>query len=253
MSNSVKIKVVSLNLWFGKELESAVEFLKSQKPDVILLQEVPFGVSQDLDEVNTQSFQVLSRELEMYSSFVPGWRIKNHDYSYEFGLAILTNLPVVSGGFEFYYRHFYQIEKLQGPGYFPGILQNLKVKVGDSLLSLMTTHFIWSLHPEVNEDQKRAINPLIELLEKEERLIFGGDLNTWQETEIYQKLSNVLVDDRPKGLKQTLNPRLHRTKGKELAVDYLFHKGDDIRLLDSYVPDVDISDHLPVVAEYWIE
>ena len=58
------------------------------------------------------------------------------------------------------------------------------------------------------------------------------------------------MDDRPVDTKRTIHPTIHRAGEKELAVDFVFHKGEGFEVVDSRVPLVDISDHLPVVVEY---
>jgi endonuclease/exonuclease/phosphatase (EEP) superfamily protein YafD len=97
-----------------------------------------------------------------------------------------------------------------------------------------------------------AVGGLVRELTGKERFILGGDLNVTDESPVYGRLVEAgLEDDRPESVRNTLHPELHKLKGaKELAVDYVFHKGRGIGRRRGEVPVVPVSDHLPMVVEY---
>jgi len=86
---------------------------------------------------------------------------------------------------------------------------------------------------------------------KELPTILSGDLNIHDKSEAVNLFSKKLNFVNP-GLKNTLTSKFHPVfkndpKAEGYAVDYVFQKG--FQVLNWNCPDVEISDHLPVVAE----
>ena len=252
---AMKLKVIQLNTWFGKYFDGIVEFVEQEKPDVLLMQEVVRGGLGELNHGKAGFYEEIKKRLGYEGVCEPMWRVKR-PVEYELGVAIMSKNKLVESGSEFYFKHLveYEQEPVVGKGgawEFPGLLLWSRVETGAGIVKLMTTHFVWSLYPEVNDFQRTALRSLLEKLAGQERFVLGGDFNVTSESEIYAGLiKSGLVDDRPIDTKRTIHPTIHRVGEKELAVDFVFHKGEGFEVVDSRVPLVDISDHLPVVVEY---
>lgn len=77
------------------------------------------------------------------------------------------------------------------------------------------------------EYQLECYKALKPILEKEQNLLFTGDLNSPRGTFIFDDLANFLVDHIPLDLESSLDPNLHKTRGEvKYVVDGVFSKGD---------------------------
>ncbi|NLF79248.1 MAG: hypothetical protein GX573_26435 [Chloroflexi bacterium] len=226
-----------------------IEFLTLEDPDMILLQEVTRGNLVCEEGVVPDVFQRLSKGLGLSGVFSPMWATHRGGKSWELGLAIFSKHSIESYASKFYSKNLESFPR--GGDNFPGLLLDLGVRTKAGVLRVLTTHFPWSLHPEITPQQLAAAVQLRELLNVIPEFVLAGDFNVTDESEVYRIISEDMIDDRPKTLKNTLHPTIHGVGGeKELAVDYLFHKGERIRLVESGVPVVDVSDHLPIIAIY---
>lgn len=83
----------------------------------------------------------------------------------------------------------------------------------------------------------------------DEPFIVGGDFNMPPGTEVIKIVSsasnNLMVDS---GVKQTLNPRVHELGDHGFLVDFIF-TSKHFKKVFLEVPQITVSDHLPVVAE----
>lgn len=246
------MKVMSLNMWFGKYIDDLEAFVEDRKPDVILLQEVPEGIGGVTHEGAIDSYQRLIRRFGYEGVFHPQWDIVGQMDRYRLGVAILTKFPIVRSYGEYYFRGFrtYVVAE-PDVSKFPGVLLGVEVETKVGILRFFTTHFIWSMHPEITDYQMRAVQNLRNVLRRYDSFVIGGDFNVTDDSTVYKALASDLVDDRPEGLTRSLHPEIHKIKmEKDLAVDYVFHKGTKYERLYSDVPVVPVSDHLPVMVEY---
>lgn len=252
----MKIKVITLNTWFCAYFDSLAEFIQLQNPDVLLLQEVPHQGIGIHPQVTLNAYDRLCSLLQIPSHFAPMWHFSRDNSIFYSGLAIFSSLPIQEDYRYFYYSHqrsinFFQIQK--HPLNFPGLFLAAKLQLHHFSFWVATTHFPWSLHPQITDYQLQAVSNLIAQLPEFPQLILGGDFNFTPDSNLYGQLQSVLVDDTPKTPGYSLTPSIHPAASKNLLVDYLFHQGHQIKLLDSLVPPVTISDHLPVIATYELQ
>ena len=249
----MKLKVITLNVWLFRFFDKIVDFLEKEKPDIVLLQEATSGTDQIFDRGLTNGVERLREVFPEYESVFHPIRTYQYDnFKMWMGCMILSRYPILSTNAHYYYE---QLETVTNNNYnntnFPGLLLTAKLNGID--LQVHTTHFLWSMHPDITDRQRGAVKNLLGLLEKNNRCIIGGDFNITDDSEIYKTLSRSLISDRPTDVKRTLHPEIHPIgTSKNLAVDFIFHKGKSIIKLESYVPEVPVSDHLPVVATYEI-
>lgn len=239
----MEFKVVTLNCWLAKRKQEFFDYLEYEQPDVLLLQEFPARPGQDL-------LGEVEAKLEMRGVFEPMWEIESWG---ELGLAIFSKWNFKRVEKEFYYKN-----KLVWPEFpkageweFPGLFLGGELEMNMRNIWIATTHFVWSLYPEITDEQRQAGKNLLKTIAKHDQLILGGDFNVTHESEIYKMLVSQLKDDNPDNLRNTLQPEVHRSRGLDLAVDFMFHKGE-MSKLEAKVPMVKASDHLPVVVTYQI-
>lgn len=254
----MKFKVVQLNIWLGQFLEETVDFLLDQNADVVCLQEVTSGGYGEFAHGKPRVFEQLLEKTGYNGVFAPMWEVKTPNV-FEMGVAILSKHKLSNEQSEFYFKN--KIFRKEGltigkPGSieFPGLLLNADVEIGGKIFKVKTTHFLWSMFPETTKDQVDAINKLTEKIDGENDFILTGDFNVTDKSVVYKKLIDAgFTDDRPENTLHTLHPTIHKVGSKEIAVDFVFHKGENFKILNTSVPVVPVSDHLPVVVEYEIK
>lgn len=250
----MKLKVITLNCWYYKYTDKILKYLKKLQPDVILLQEVTSGPSLQTDFGVLDGYQRTVESLPEYDhAYAPMWQLPFENHFYNLGVAVFSRFKIRQSIADFYYKELMRIEVFQGSNSFPGLNLSCTLDLGATQIEVISTHFIWSMHPGVSSEQIEAAPLFSQEISSKNALILGGDFNTTDETQIYHTVSRDLIDDRPQNLTNTLHPEIHKLQGsKDLAVDYLFHKGKNISCLSSEVPLIPLSDHLPIVADYEI-
>ena len=79
--------------------------------------------------------------------------------------------------------------------------------------------------------------------------IFSGDLNIHDQSASVAQLSSVLEmvnKDTKNSLNKEIHPVFKYTDVTDLRVDYIFQDG--FKVMDYSVPDITVSDHLPIIA-----
>lgn len=232
------IKVIQLNIEKGKHWDVQVPFFKAQQPDVVCLQ-----------EISRETFDLLKRELGMEGYYTP---MDSIDFV---GVAILTTLPIITSGHEYYFRdeqtllpgdRYTDPEDLEWPA---RALVHMVVEKDGQQYTMLATHFPKNHEGSVVADfQRRDYAALLKLLQHYPECILAGDTNCPRGTEIFDDLAIRYKDNIPSDVVTTLDPILHR-RGSEIAyvVDGLFttseYTATNVRLVTG------VSDHQAVVAD----
>lgn len=252
----MRIKVVSLNMWLGERIDEMVEFFEEEQPDVVLAQEVTRGFDGKLNHGIGNVLERLVSEFGWNGEFVHMWRA-SQPAPVEMGVAVFSPWEIEKRLSGYYFKEPQDVDEIvigiPGRLRFCGALAGVKIDFGEVGLSFYSTHFVWSKHPEISEDQWQAAEGLINRLSGEREFLLGGDFNLTNDSEVFEKIQGELgvVNDRNPDVDNTLHPSIHRLKGsKRLAVDFVLRQGEGLRMIDSSVPEVPVSDHLPVVVEY---
>jgi endonuclease/exonuclease/phosphatase family metal-dependent hydrolase len=264
------MKIIQLNAWKFKFLNEMVAFLKAEKPDIINLQEVSSGKFNNHNLTINEPFEFLKKELGMNGIFAPFTGLKSDDGTFsESGNGFLTNLEIVDYGVIFektlppytvysdnddlikttlendktkYYNVFNEPKNL---------IWSVLKKDGKYIRNL-TTHFTASYNCTETLQMLNQTQSILDYLKYTKNIptIFSGDLNIHPKSASVAKLSQNLKLVNVDG-KNTLNPLVHpafkNNFPKGVNVDYIFQKGFEV--INYQVPEITVSDHLPVVAE----
>lgn len=277
MIMSVKLKVVSLNLWIGGLLfDGILEFLKEENPDIVLLQEVYNGQNPALKS-QFRSFSVLQEKLGFkHSHFAPTFLETIGDFAVEAvhtddeptalgfkqkieqGNAIFSKFPIEAKETKFYDFPFGdRIDKFEYYSVTPRNLQHVIIDLGfqsatAQKLHVMNTQGIWGTHGDDTDRRLKMSKLIVEEVSGNTPLIFAGDLNLNPNTESVRNIEKVLESVFKSNLKTSFNLRrknLEKDPGYATsAVDMMF-VSKDIKVLENSCPNVDISDHLPLIAQ----
>lgn len=228
-----QLKVLSYNLRFGElaSLEELADFIKSEDPDVVALQEVDVGTHRErAPKQNGKDFATeLGFRTGMLSAY--GKTIEYKDGYY--GIAILSKYPLAS------------VERVYLP----------KTKHGKEQRALLiaeveykeNTYFTFvSTHLDYTNTKERQVQvkKLNEVLKKEPYpVIVAGDFNANPDAE---EIAHGMADWKPLTNSDATIP----AKKPKNKIDYIFGypaakwEGVDTSTYD----DVQLSDHLPISA-----
>lgn len=231
------IKVVSLNIWLGGYLQdSAINFLKEQNADIIVLQEVFNGEESALDR-RYRTLQIIKERLGFpYEDFVP-----NHDQpdnNAPIGNAIISRFPIVSPLSGDYLDHsrFYN-------------LQHVTIDAPTDMIDVFNLHGAWDLDGDnFSPVRQEMSHQILEAIKNKKNVILAGDTNAKPTNKAIMAINERLKSVFGNELTTTFNMRHKDDEGyASAAVDMMF-VSPHILVIEHICPNVDISDHLPLVA-----
>jgi len=227
------LKVLSYNLRFGEHasLEELAEFIKSENPDVVALQEV--DVRTNRERAPHQNGKDFITELGFRTGMLTAYA-RTIDYSGGYyGIGILSKYP------------FEKTRKILLP--VPEgsneqralLLADVELPTGQQF-TFISTHLDHS-SSKVRTIQAKAINKALKKIKQP--LIIAGDFNGQPDSpEISKGMRNWLQACSPDFTIPSQNPKS--------KIDYIFYRpAKTWKVKNSYTPQVTLSDHLPVVAE----
>lgn len=242
------IKIISLNIERDQHYDTALPFLKSEKADIVCLQEI---LDRDVER--------FKKELEMdsvYISVAKADKGRNTEElareGIETGTAIFTRLPILDSSIQYFYGTEDVVPSVTDPilpGRFDhsrGVFLHVKVSKGDASCTIGTTHFTWTPDGGASEAQRMDIKKLMEILDKYPEIVFCGDFNAPRGGEIWGIMASKYTDNIPPKYLVSMDPNLHLVKNIPLLVDGLFstpeYKISEVRLVEG------VSDHKAIVG-----
>lgn len=246
----MKIKFINLNVWLGGELmPNILGFLSKENADIVNLQEAYKSIKYDSPPPD-RTEGALRKLNYKYSYFSPAFFDKQRNA--DTGNLILSKYPIIEVDTKFLYGNYTNYEHGQDSKYFatlPRTIQHAVIDVDGSKINDFNVHGIWGLNDGGdNEDRLKMSQIIINLVGEKSEVILSGDFNTQENTKtidnIGKNLVNIFQDER----KSSFNMKQKTDPGYASAVvDFIF-VSPDIKVLSKSMPDVNISDHLPLVA-----
>lgn len=237
------LKLVSLNVQGNLNVEWVFPFLETSGADVICLQ-----------EVFETEFHLLRRVLNMHGMFAPvtiiGEDQKNISGTPGIeGVGLLTKLPFRDLGQHYYFGTHSPIPEYKDRDMttYNRVLVTSTVTKDGADYTVGTTHFTWTPNGEADENQRRDIKNLMNILGGFPEIILTGDFNAPRGKEIWNIIAARYKDNIPQHSKTTIDGSLHRDGDLRLVVDGLFTTPQYSAVTVNLVPK--ISDHLAVQAE----
>ncbi len=263
------MKIVQINAWHFKFLDELVNFLRAEKPNIINLQEVSTGRFNYCSPNIVEPFEYLKKELDYEGYFVPYTGLKSSDDKISYsGNGFLTDLEMVDYGCFFEktlpeYTEYNEEHPLiqtilhdQKEDYYTVFEESKNfvwgvLKYKDKYIRNVTSHFTVSYLCTETMQMIQQTRSLLSFLKNTKSLptIFTGDLNIHPDSASIKMLTEELVLVN-KNNSNTLNPNVHgvfKRLPEGLNVDYIFQKGFEVSKWS--VPNISVSDHLPIIAE----
>lgn len=256
------MRLLSLNIWGGKLFEPLITFLKEESSgiDIFCFQEVFSTLSgrTESHEGRANVFSEIAKSLPDFAGYFQAHH-DYHDYSgrvdfhISYGLAIFIrkNFTVTTTG-DFFVnanRNVFAPEPdIFSPA--PRNLQYLQFQQQNSLFSIVNFHGIWIKNSHKYDtperlEQSRRVRSIVDLMP--ERKILCGDFNLLPATRSYGILKEEMVDMIEKYTISSTRSSLY-TKNEKMA-NYML-VSPDIRVHDFTVPNVTVSDHLPLILDF---
>lgn len=244
-------KVISLNLWHGGRLLPAIlDFLRSEDADVIALQEV--FASRD------RSFEARFRSLEALAPL--GYA--NRDYVEAFvnrldegavpeGNAIISKFPIIghsaSSIFDSARTEF--TDTPENYPILPRVLQGVRLKTPVGELNVYNQHGIWDLKGDrYSPERQKMAQVIIDEVKGKPNVILAGDSNAAPGNQLFTEIGKHLKNAFDPPPKSTFNMRQKINPGYATAAVDIMYVSPNIKVLSATCPDVDVSDHRPIVA-----
>lgn len=252
----MRLKVITLNLFQGGlYFKNIKDFLKKENPDVLCLQEANDNKDKKLAE-NFRSIETLKEILpNYYYHFAPELLEIREEGKIPVGNAIFSRFPITKTNAIFYdipygeYEAYLENDIKYDFSIKPKNLEYTQIKLNGIKLNFFNTHGIWGHNGKDTRRRLRMGQIIINNIKDKNNVVLAGDFNLSPITQtimnIEKHLKNVFTDD----LATTFNIRLKPHHGDYAAsvVDMVF-VSKDIRILKKYCPDVDVSDHFPLVC-----
>lgn len=236
------IKIISLNIWLGGYFQdAAISFLKEHDADIILLQEAFNGKSISLD-ARHRTVQVLKEQLSLpYEGFVPNF--DQQEESAQIGNAIISRFPIMSSN-----AYGSKVASTSEHSYSYN-LQHVILETLEGKVDILNLHGVWDLDGDNFSPLRRDMSDrIIGLTANKRYVILAGDTNAKPTNRAIIAIGEHLKSVFGNKLTTTFNMRHKDNPGyASAAVDMIFVSGT-IQVVESSCPEVDISDHLPLVA-----
>jgi len=255
------LKFVTLNIWNGgRLLKQAREFLRETAADLIFIQEAYNGHGADLDE-RFKTAEVLKSDFpDFFADFAPAYCDERAiEGPIDDGQLILSRWPILEAENIFLDLPYakYDQDKLAATTNpedfknFPSNIQKVDLNLPTGPVRLLNVHGPVN-HAGQEDDQRRLKFADLILANLTSQTIVAGDFNVQRQTQTIRqleaRLTNVFGDE----LATSFNVKqkdLVKYPGYAAATVDMILVTPQIQVLSHSCPQVDISDHLPLVVE----
>lgn len=250
------MKVVSLNLWNGGRLfEAAVEFITTQAADVYFLQEAYNGQGDHLED-RFRTVELLTHHLPGYDCyFAPVYiDVRAKEGKIEDGQLLLSKRPLLKR--ENFFLDLplgeYDQDGTADFSHWPVTLQKATIEWEGQLITLLNVHGPVNFNGTEDTDRRLKMKELI-LNHITDQTIVAGDFNVQPQTQTIREIATQMTDVFAP-LHRTTSFNLQRKDlttfpGYATAVVDMMFVSPSFQVLKAEMPAVDVSDHLPLVAE----
>jgi len=245
-------KFIQINIYKGQYLEALTGFLKDRDPDFISMQEVTAG-EQNLCDKNLDLFGYFKKELGLNGVVDKVTKPTDAQDSY-LGNAVFSRFEILDS--EVLALKTFEgitLAKIDMVENFPLLSRHLisaECIIYGQKIHAISWHGAWTAPPTDTEETLRQAKVVADYLKNiKEPFILGCDMNAVIQGKtaglINEVANNLMMNS---GVLQTNHPKIHKIAPRGFLIDYIF-TSPHFKLKKLEVPQVTISDHLPVVAE----
>lgn len=247
----MKVKVIQLNIWRGTLVDNALDFFRAENPDIILLQEVYDTKLPGMPKTH-RLFSYLKEVLPEYNSlYGPAFTDTTKLGNIESGNAIFTKFKIADSKNTFFDEP-YRVFDEQGEANFahnPQTILRATLDASGVELNVFSVHGIWGIDGRDNERRLKMGDTIVEEIKGKKNIIMGGDFNLNPDTQVVKNIEKHAVQIFGNSLTRTFNLTYKTDEGFKTAVVDMIFISPEIKVLDKRCLDIQVSDHLPLVAE----
>lgn len=251
----MRIKFISLNLWIGGILMSEIlDFLEREDADIVVLQEVLASEDAKLPS-HYRSLETIQQRLHYpYQDFAPAIYDKFLWGSVLNGNAVLSKFPISSRNVTFFDNEL-DMDNPRDPfdsKYFPTTprnLQHLTLETPYGRVNVFNLQGVWDLNGDnVSPLRQKMSNTILQEADGKSHVIIAGDTNAKHTNPVMRAIENKYTNVFGNELSTSFNMRRKDNPGYASAVVDMIYISDDFKIIEKKCPDIDVSDHLPLIA-----
>jgi endonuclease/exonuclease/phosphatase family metal-dependent hydrolase len=256
-------KLICLNI--GIKIDNAnavVNFLAEQDADIVCLQEVANPIENSVKNI-FRSKEIIKKALGKtypYRYFSPLWQSRGFtslDFGgfIEQGNYILSKLPINKAETAFFHKEYKKVSDWKEMNFYTEdhgrALQTVELDCNGKKLCIMNIHGIWTADKIGDSRTIAEINFILnKCSDNDTPTIVAGDFNLLPETDSIKLIDNKMTNLISQNEIQTTRPEFKNSmeEGNNI-VDYVFIN-NKIQSSKFEVPNIAISDHLPLILEF---
>ncbi|OGE64609.1 hypothetical protein A3J13_01255 [Candidatus Daviesbacteria bacterium RIFCSPLOWO2_02_FULL_36_8] len=261
------MKLISLNTWGGKNFDPLIKFVKKHKEntDIFCFQEI-YDTKSEIKQHKNLARANLLYELKIilpkykvfYFPIMQGYDEKTNPVNYDlrFGSAIFSRqaIRVTLHKNYFIYKDKGFEKPAKGFSNLSTPLQKIEFNIGDKTFSIFNFH--GTSYPAAKKDTRKRLKQskrVKMIMDKSKGAkILVGDFNLSKHTKSIRmfegEMKNLIKEFKIKRTRSRLSPFFNKSNFQKFA-DYTFVTSD-VKVKSFEVPDVKISDHLPMILEF---
>lgn len=250
----MRIKFICLNLWLGGKLfDSILELLEREQPDILAMQEAYDGHNVSWER-RLRSMDVINKTgLFTHSSFAPTCNaILDQNITVEAGNAVFSRFPILESKTTFFDIPFGEVKNYETPGgdysQTPRNLQQALIQINDASVNVFNTQGVWGKNILDNDRRLSMCQTISDAVRGKEHVVLAGDFNVVSESKSIAIIENQLTNVFKGKIDGTFNPKQAKKAFSSNAIVDMIFVSRDLKLIESCRPDVDVSDHFPLVV-----
>jgi len=227
-------------------------FLKTESPDILMMQEV-FNAHDPGLERRFRSLDLLKDQLGYeYVDFAPAMNRVMPEGTVTEGAAIMSRYPITSAGLAYLSASQFgeYIEKRENNPIYPRVLQRATVETPAGEVNVFNIHGVWDMDGDRYSQPRRMMaDVILREIKGRPNVILAGDTNARPTNRAMQRVAEQLQPVFAVGeLASTFNMKHKSDSGYASSVVDLMFISPELTVLEKACPQVDVSDHLPLVA-----
>jgi len=251
------IKFLTLNILQGGLLmDNILDFLNQEQPDIFALQEVYNGQDPNLP-VNYRSMQVLSQNFTTWHNYFSASLLSQTPHgNFDLGNAIFSKFPMTQKDQTYIYGNYGLYPQTPADldwSKDPQALQWAEIEIGNHNLNIFNLHGIWGRDGNDNPARDQMGQIILDQIKNKPNVILAGDFNLRPSTQVVKNIERHLNNVFKNELTTTFNlsrKDLIASPGYATSVVDMIFVSPNLQILSHTCPQVDISDHLPLIMEF---
>lgn len=258
------MKIVSVNIKDGSYAKELLKFLRVENPDILLMQEFwkfdgymgsIVKAQRDVFSIDTEILKYFKGYQSVFSPVLDTkiTRDSGEEVVARYGNAIYSKYPILEDSTYFFDIEYIKNFEFPEPGVSfdnqPRNIIKIKLDTPNGELMVNNVHGIYQLNKYKGDSERmdKMVDEILGIQDLNMPTIIAGDFNLFPNTQAIDKMRKIYRE-------LVIENGITSTKvGKDnYVIDYMFIN-DFIDVKSFKVPNIEVSNHLPVVGEVEIK